>query len=52
MREYQFRKAFSATHEEFLDNPVKNTQWLLAIEGAHTEVEVDLAKRESAKARK
>jgi len=31
-KEYQFRKLFGGSHKDFLEQPVANTEWLLAID--------------------
>lgn len=38
-REYQFRKLFGTTHEQYLDEPMATVEWLLAIHGLVSEVE-------------
>jgi hypothetical protein len=37
-REYQFRKAFGGSHEDFMNQPMQITEWLIAIEGIMNEV--------------
>jgi len=37
-REYRFRKAFGCSHEEFLDQPTRITDWLLALDNLHQEL--------------
>jgi len=37
-REYQFRKTFGGSHEDFMNQPRQVTEWLLAIDGMVEEV--------------
>ena len=38
-REYQYRKLFAISHEQYLDEPVSTVEWLLAINAVVSEVE-------------
>ena len=37
-REYQFRKTFGGSHEDFMNQPIQITEWLIAIDGIINEV--------------
>ena len=39
MREYNFRKTFGGSHEDFLDEPVLHSQWFNAISGIIGEIQ-------------
>ena len=40
-REYQFRKTFGGSHDDFLNQPITNTEWLLAIDSIVNKVQND-----------
>jgi hypothetical protein len=46
-REYQFRKVFSITHEDFLEQPIEVTDWLNDIDRIVNEVEVEQVNRQT-----
>lgn len=37
--EYQFRKLFGGTHDQFMDTPLEEIEWLLRIHKAHVDAE-------------
>ena len=39
IREYQFRKVFNVSHEDYMNEPHSNVTWLLAIDRTFKEAE-------------
>jgi hypothetical protein len=39
IREYQFRKTFSVSHEDYMNEPHNNVTWLLAIDRTFKEAQ-------------
>ena len=38
-REYRFRSTFACSHEDYLDQPVSTTEWLIAIDNLVRELQ-------------
>ena len=48
-REGRFRELFNTTHEEFLETPRRDVDWLFLVDTALTEGATEKAKRDNAK---
>ncbi len=45
--EYAFRKLFHCSHDEFMDTPLEEIEWLMRIHNVHIKAENEANKRAS-----
>lgn len=44
-REYRYRTLFRLTHEQYLDSPAHDVDWMLAIDNTYTDAQNEMRRR-------